>query len=209
MFNPNDIGIPNGRYFALPFEPSEAALVLMSAQWDVTTSYRDGAARAPQAILNASTQVDLFDLEYGEIWQRKISTLPFDKEIGKRSVAMRRKAARAMAMLEKGISADAADVVRLTAAVNEASQWFNQRVHNAAADILAQNKIVAIVGGDHSAPFGLLSAIAEQHSEFGILHIDAHSDLRQCYEGFEHSHASIIYNVPQAVAAWYNSICTT
>jgi len=34
---------------------------------------------------------------------------------------------------------------------------------------------------------------------FGILHIDAHADLREAYEGFTFSHASIMYNVLKTV----------
>jgi agmatinase len=63
-----------------------------------------------------------------------------------------------------------------------------------------QNKIVALLGGDHSTPLGLMQALAEKHSSFGILHIDAHADLREAYEGFEYSHASIMFNaikIPQ------------
>jgi agmatinase len=54
---------------------------------------------------------------------------------------------------------------------------------------------VAVVGGEHSAPFGLLQALNEKYDDFGILHIDAHADLRRAYEGFTYSHASIMYNV--------------
>jgi agmatinase len=53
---------------------------------------------------------------------------------------------------------------------------------------------VGLVGGDHSTPLGFMEALAEKHSEFGILQIDAHCDLRKAYEGFEFSHASIMYN---------------
>ena len=59
-----------------------------------------------------------------------------------------------------------------------------------------------LLGGDHSTPLGYIEALAERHDSFSILHIDAHADLRDCYEGFEYSHASIMYNVlrdvPQA-----------
>jgi agmatinase len=43
-------------------------------------------------------------------------------------------------------------------------------------------------------PLGNLRAIAQHHPNFGILHIDAHADLREAYEGFEFSHASIMFN---------------
>jgi agmatinase len=59
---------------------------------------------------------------------------------------------------------------------------------------LNQNKLVALLGGDHSTPLGLMQALSEKYSSFGILHIDAHADLREAYEGFEFSHASIMYN---------------
>jgi agmatinase len=54
---------------------------------------------------------------------------------------------------------------------------------------------VGLIGGDHSTPYGYIKALAESHSSFGILHIDAHCDLRVAYEGFKYSHASIMYNV--------------
>jgi len=54
---------------------------------------------------------------------------------------------------------------------------------------------VGLLGGDHSTPFGYIKAIAERYPDFGILQIDAHCDLRDAYEGFVYSHASIMFNV--------------
>ena len=51
-----------------------------------------------------------------------------------------------------------------------------------------------MLGGDHSVPLGFFKAQAEKHGDFGILQIDAHCDLRDSYEGFKYSHASIMYN---------------
>lgn len=39
-----------------------------------------------------------------------------------------------------------------------------------------------------------MQALAEKYSAFGILQIDAHADLRNAYEGFTYSHASIMHN---------------
>jgi agmatinase len=41
---------------------------------------------------------------------------------------------------------------------------------------------------------GFYKAIAEKHSEYGILQVDAHADLRESYENLNYSHASIMYN---------------
>jgi agmatinase len=45
-----------------------------------------------------------------------------------------------------------------------------------------------------------MQALAEKHGDFGILQVDAHCDLRDSYEGFTYSHASIMHNalkIPQ------------
>jgi agmatinase len=60
---------------------------------------------------------------------------------------------------------------------------------------LAKGKIVGVVGGDHSVPFGCIQACAEKWPGLGVLHLDAHADLREAYEGFTWSHASIMFNV--------------
>ncbi|MFR5870708.1 MAG: arginase family protein [Alistipes sp.] len=54
---------------------------------------------------------------------------------------------------------------------------------------------MGLVGGDHSVPLGLIRAVAERNPGVGVLHVDAHADLRRAYEGFTYSHASIMYNV--------------
>ncbi len=75
-FDPNAPGVNNGRYFGLPFTPEQARLVLMSVPWDVTTSYREGRPAVPDAILDASLQVDLYDLHNPDGWRQGIGTLP-------------------------------------------------------------------------------------------------------------------------------------
>jgi agmatinase len=55
--------------------------------------------------------------------------------------------------------------------------------------------MVALLGGDHSTPLGLIKAVADENDNFGILQIDAHADLRESYQKFEYSHASICYNL--------------
>ncbi len=72
----------------------------------------------------------------------------------------------------------------------------NQWVYDEAKKIIAAGKRVGLVGGDHSSPFGLIKLLSETMADdFGILHIDAHADLRFQYQGFHHSHASIMRNV--------------
>jgi agmatinase len=72
-----------------------------------------------------------------------------------------------------------------------------ETVRNQALHWLEKGKKVALLGGDHSTPLGYYQALAEKHEEFGLLHLDAHMDLRIAYEGFTYSHASVMYNALQ------------
>ncbi len=86
-------------------------------------------------------------------------------------------------------------VIRKIRRVNDGCAAMNAAVEEQASRWLAEGKLVGLVGGDHSTPYGVIRAIAERHEGAGILHIDAHCDLRERYEGFEFSHASIMHNV--------------
>lgn len=195
MFNPNDIGHPNGNYFALPYSLDDAALALISAPWDTTASFRPGTAGAPQAIIDASAQVDLYDEDVAEAWTLKIGTVPFNASIEEENRKYRAVAGKIRAALTQGIAPDR--LAEKTAKVNAACESMNHYIYAEAQKQLVAQRIPAVVGGDHSVPLGLLRALSERHRSFGVLHIDAHADLRKAYEGFTCSHASIMYNALQ------------
>lgn len=192
-FNPNDIGRPNGNYFALPYEPGEADIEIISVPWDVTTSYKQGTALGPQAIIDASAQVDLFDFERENAWEIRIAGTTLD--LKNLNVTNRALAEKVIRHLETGGKLDDDEIAEPLRNVNRASETVNEMVYNAATKILNRRQFAAVVGGEHSAPFGLIKALAERHPCMGILQIDAHADLRCAYEGFLWSHASIMYNV--------------
>lgn len=193
-FDPNGIGQPNGNYFALPYTIEEAEIILIPVPWDVTTSYRPGASRGPQAILEASTQVDLFDFNVENAWQIKIGAHPLNEGIYSRSKELRNDAEFVIRHLEEGGDPEEKAVTKRIERINQASQELNDWVRFHSLEYLDKGKLVAIVGGDHSTPLGLMKAISGRYDSFGILHIDAHADLRKAYEGFTYSHASIMYN---------------
>jgi agmatinase len=83
--------------------------------------------------------------------------------------------------------------------VNDLSKQLNQRVAEIATRWIAQGKLVGVVGGDHAAPFGNILAHGRAYPGMGILHVDAHADLRDAYEGFTDSHASILFNVAKRI----------
>lgn len=194
-FDPNGPGIDNGHYFGLPFTPEESRLVLFPVAWDVTTSYRDGTANGPEAIQKASLQVDLYDPHNPEGWKQGIGSLPTDKSILENSKKLRETAQRVIGQWESGGAPDCdtlqADIDR----INQGSVELNRIVYETSRHWIDAGKKVGIVGGDHSSPLGAIRAAAEHYPGMGVLHIDAHADLREAYEGFTYSHASIMYNV--------------
>ena len=202
-FDPDGVGVGNGAYFGLPFEPEAARLVLISAPWDVTVSYGAGTAYGPDAVIEASTQLDFHDPLAPGAWRRGIATADVDYSLLEQSQRLRSDAERVIDHLEGGGSPDDDYVMRKLRRVNEGCAAMNANIESQAARWLDAGKIVGLVGGDHSTPYGLVRALGARHTSFGILHLDAHCDLRDAYEGFAFSHASIMYNilrdVPQVV----------
>ncbi len=177
-FNPNAAASEDSGIFGLPYSVEEAKLVLVPVPWEATTSYGGGTAKGPEAICNASKQVDLFDLELGNFFEAGIAML-------EESPSLR----------EWNAHAKKAAAENDEATVNSHSDKVNQYVYEETKKLLAQGKLVGIVGGDHSSPFGAIQAFLEYHPNMSILHFDAHADLRAGFEGFQHSHASIMHNV--------------
>ncbi len=194
-FNPDGVGVANGAYFGFPFDADDAELVLLSAPWDVTVSYGAGSAYAPDAIIEASTQLDFYDPAAPDLWRRGIATADVDYSLQECSQRLRGEAAKVIDHLEGGGSVTDDYVVRKICRVNDGCAQMNDNIYKQASAWLSKGKIVGLVGGDHSTPYGLIRALGSRYGEFGILHIDAHCDLREAYEGFEFSHASIMYNV--------------
>lgn len=193
-FDADGVGVENGNYFGFPFSVAECDLVLMSVPWDVTVSYGAGTHSAPERIIEASVQVDLFDSQYPNAWKRGVGTLEAVAFAQENNDHLRECASRIIEDAEVGgeiLNDD--ERCNLLSTVNKGSRELNFSVYKQAKEQLKAGKIVGLVGGDHSTPLGLLQALGES-CEFGILHIDAHADLRNAYEGFEFSHASIMRN---------------
>lgn len=192
-FNPNNVAVDNGNFFGFPKPKNKAKVVLLPVPWDVTVSYGSGTANGPEAIQKASLQLDFYDFDIPEVWNIELETAPFDSAVKKESVRWREKASKAITLMEQGLTVDKNQVI----AINKACEELNLKVENKCTEYLNNKQIVGVVGGDHSVPLGAIKALSAFHNSFGILHIDAHADLRNAYEEFTYSHASIMYNALQ------------
>lgn len=188
-FNPNENGLTHHGIFGLPFSVEESRVVLIPVPWEATVSYKEGTVDGPKAILDASQQIDLYDPINPLGWKKGIAMADIPSNIYFNSKQVREKTAKYLDKyvegeidmeLQKQINADCLDLKNY---VKETTKKY-----------LKDGKIVGVVGGDHSVVLGFLETLGESHKEFGILQIDAHSDLREAYQGLEYSHASIFYN---------------
>jgi agmatinase len=190
-FDPNAAAAPGSGIFGLPFGPEESRVVLLPVPFEATASYGGGASRAPSAILKASHQVDLFDSETGKPYESGIAMLPEPKWVKTLNAAAKRAAKPVIA----AGGAHTKSLQKSAAVVDAAGARINDWVRAEVSKWLRAGKVVGVVGGDHSVPFGAIQAFADTTKGLGILHFDAHADLRMAFEGFEWSHASIFYNV--------------
>lgn len=191
-FDPNAAAAADSGAFGLTCPPDEAKVVLVPVPFEATTSYGGGTVDGPRAVLEASRQVDLFDLETGRPYEAGIAMLEAPAEV-------RAWNDRARALAAPIIAAGGADPDGKLPEINALCDQMNAWVRNTVEGWLSKGKRVGVVGGDHSVPFGAIQAHAQRHPGLGVLHLDAHADLREAYEGFTWSHASIMFNVAERI----------
>jgi agmatinase len=190
-FDPNGPGIKNN-LFGLPFTKEGASVIIVPVPWEVTVSYHGGTALGPDAVLKASSQIDLFHREIKDIWKLGVAMLPIPAKLYEENKILRDLAESHIQSLENRNETEANKII--TDKINEACENLNIYLKSTCTRLLREGKLVGILGGDHSTPLGFLRALAEKYDRFGILQIDAHADLRKAYEGFHYSHGSIMYN---------------
>jgi agmatinase len=195
-FDPSGVGLDNGNFCGLPFDYDTAGIILLGMPWEVTVSYHAGTAEGPAAVLKASPQLDLYDFDNPDGWQQGIFMPPLPVWMRQRNDELRSLAAQIIDATEQGIDVRQDETLAVgLATVNAACEAMTQWLYDQAQQAIAAGKHVGVIGGDHSTPLGLIRALADQYPEFGILHIDAHADLRDAYQGFQYSHASIMTHV--------------
>ncbi len=140
---------------------STSEVCLVPAPYDGTSTWMKGADRGPAAILDASANMELYDIETdSEVYRRGIHTLP---------------------PVATGTTPESA-VAAIQAAV---------------AAALADNKFVVTIGGEHSVTVGAVRAHADRYPDLSILQLDAHSDLRDSFEGSMLNHACVMARVKE------------
>jgi len=151
-------------YAGIPEEFSKlekSKIVLIPVPYDGTSTWQKGAGKGPDAFLDASANMELYDIETAtEVYQQGVYL---------------------------------ADAVT----ENESPKKMVEAVHQETKKYIKKNKFVTIFGGEHSISIGTIRAFNEMFSSLTVLHIDAHADLRESYEGSHCNHACAVYEASQ------------
>lgn len=199
-FDPNAPACITDNIFGLPSNEADSKVVLLPVPWEVTVSYHGGTARAPEYIFSASQQIDLYDADLPDGWKSGYFMQQIDKDLLLRSDYLRKEAALYINFQAEGGKLEENDFMKNSLhEVNKGCEELNDWVYNKTKALLDKQKFVGLIGGDHSTPLGYYKALSEKHDAFGILHIDAHLDLRKSFENFTYSHASIMYNALEQI----------
>lgn len=133
-----------------------AEIAVLPVPYDGTSTWIKGADKGPQAILEASPNMEFYDIETdSEVYLHGIATL-------------------------EPVTEDSSPEA-MVAAVEE-------RVNA----LLKDKKFPVILGGEHSVSVGAFRAVAKHYDSFSILQLDAHSDMRDEYEGSPYNHACVM-----------------
>jgi agmatinase len=155
---------PAANFGGLPEEYSNlsnAKIVIVPVAYDATSTWIKGADNGPAAIIEASANMELYDIETdSEVYREGIYT---DKTI------------------EEKFS----------------PEGMVEEVKKRVSNYLEKGKFVVVLGGEHSVSIGSIKAYVENKVDFTVLQLDAHSDLRDQYEGSKYNHACVMARVKE------------
>nr|WP_298923709.1 agmatinase [uncultured Allomuricauda sp.] len=151
-------------YAGIPEEYASAEkskVVLIPVAYDGTSTWGKGADKGPEAFLEASENMELYDIET-------------DSEVYREGIY-------------------------LTETLDDfdSPESMVDTVHKMAKDFINRNKMVTMIGGEHSISIGAIRAFNEAYQGLTVLQIDAHADLRKEYNGSKYNHACALYEASQ------------
>jgi agmatinase len=194
-FDPEGTRLPS-KLFGLPFTTETAEIVVIPVPWDVTSSVKSGTSMGPSAVLSASLQVELFMDRIEDAWQMGIAMLPIDQGWHDKNNEARLFTDEYFYFLRGGeVRLSEKEIGIIIKNINALSENINDWVFQKSDELIKSGQIPVVLGGDHSAPFGLMKAIGKKHESFGVLQIGSRANLVSDYQKFIYSHASIMYNL--------------
>ncbi len=141
------------------YDYSASRIIIVPVPYDETSTWMKGADKGPDAILEASVNLEFYDVETdSEIHLCGIHTIDPVRE--KRS-----------------------------------PEKLADEVYRTISKLLDENKFPVVVGGNHTVSIGAAKAFSGHYNDLSVLQLDAHSDLRQEYEGSAMNHACVMARI--------------
>lgn len=142
-------------------------VVILPIPYEATTTYRRGCENGPDAILEASQQVEYYDEELDWETCRDIGIYTHP----------------AIADTRNGRTVPDREMLQVT----------QETVYK----LIQDGKFVIALGGEHSITTGVVEAYRQAYRDqpFTVIQIDAHGDLRYEYEGSIHNHACVMRRI--------------
>jgi agmatinase len=137
---------------------ARAPVVILPIPFDKTSTWLKGADKGPAAILEASTNLEFYDIET-------------DSEVFKKGI-----------FTAKPIHAASSSILI-------------KKTDTEVSRCLKDGRLVVTLGGEHSVSIGVINSYARQYKDLSVLHLDAHADSRDSYEGSPYNHACVIARV--------------
>jgi agmatinase len=145
---------------------ADAAVVVVPIPYEATTSYRKGCEHGPEAVLEASDQLEAYDEELG--------TSPCH-DLGIYTCAPLADSNKHPALAGDAMVTEVCDGI---------------------GPFVEDGKFVVAIGGEHAITTGVVRAMQRGTSEpFTVVQIDAHGDMRDKFEGSRHNHACVMRRV--------------
>ncbi len=137
-----------------------AKVVIFPVPYSSTTYWKAGTKDGPQAIIEASRHIELYDVE-----------------------------------IKKDASKQGIFTLELMEPSKNSPEETTARIKNVVDKLLNDGKFPIMLGGEHSITLGAVQAFKEKFGEFSVLQIDAHSDLRNEFEGTKFHHACVMKRI--------------
>jgi agmatinase len=135
-----------------------ARVAILPIPFDVSSTWMKGSEKGPEAIIEASANMELYDIETDtEVYRQGIFTCE--------------------------------------PVVASAAEEMLKKSRSKVAELLNDGKLVVALGGEHTASLGVIQAYHERYPAMSVLHLDAHADTRDTYEGDKFSHACVMARV--------------
>jgi len=139
---------------------SKAKVAIFPVPYNSTTYWKSGTKDGPQALIEASRHVELYDLET-------------KRDASKQGIFT-------LELLEPSKNSPEETVTRIKSVTDK---------------LLQDGKFPIMLGGEHSITLGAVQAFKEKFNDFSVLQIDAHSDLRDEFEGTKFHHACVMKRI--------------